>query len=130
MRLTSLGHAGFLAETPDTLLVMDPWLSAAGAFDMGWFQLPRNHHMAEEVRARLRDRPAGQRAFVYVSHEHKDHFDPDFLRTLEGLDFEYVLPSFRRTLLEDGVRGFSRKRIHLLEDGQSLSLGGADVPAV
>lgn len=30
-------------------MVMDPWLSAHGAFDSAWFQFPCNHHVADFV---------------------------------------------------------------------------------
>ena len=46
MRITHLGHAGFLVESDRVLVVMDPWLSVTGGIDSSWFQYPRNHHRA------------------------------------------------------------------------------------
>lgn len=96
-----LGHAGFCLETAEVVVVMDPWLSPCGAFDSAWFQFPRNHQLAPLVREKLAS--DGRSKFVYLSHEHKDHFDPEFLASLEGLDFTYVIPHFRRAALRDLV---------------------------
>ena len=53
MNIIFIGHAGFLVETKNTIIVMDPWLSKFGAFDGGWFQFPCNHHMYDFVRTKI-----------------------------------------------------------------------------
>jgi UDP-MurNAc hydroxylase len=73
MQITYLGHAGFLAESKDFLLVADPWLSPHGAFDGAWFQFPKNHHLAPRVRERLKNFAGAK--YIYLSHAHHDHFD-------------------------------------------------------
>src|SRR5260370_11780432 len=70
MHITYLGHAGFLAETDDAIVVMDPWLSPTSAFVPPWFQLPRNHPLASFVYEKLRD-PL-RSTFLYASHVHLD----------------------------------------------------------
>jgi UDP-MurNAc hydroxylase len=92
MEITFLGHAGFVAETDEAIVVMDPWFSPRGAFDAAWFQYPRNHHLAGLVREKLADET--RRRYVYVSHEHGDHFDPEFLESLPVRDFTLVVPRF------------------------------------
>ncbi|OAQ39618.1 hypothetical protein A5893_08485 [Pedobacter psychrophilus] len=121
MEITFLGHAGFFVETDETILIMDPWLSSSGAFDGGWFQFPKNHHLANVVKERLL-KNLHKRAIIYISHEHKDHFDEKFLRTLEDCDFEYVLPKFRRTVLIDKIKSFSNKKIFLCNDDSTIFL--------
>ena len=56
MRITFLGHAGFVVETEGAIVVADPWLSPSGAFDSAWMQFPQNHHLAALVREKLRRR--------------------------------------------------------------------------
>jgi acyl-CoA synthetase (AMP-forming)/AMP-acid ligase II len=97
MQITFLGHAGFLVETAGALVVADPWLSATGAFDSAWMQLPQNHHLADALRARLEE--TDKACFLYVSHEHRDHFDPDLLATLPIGKITAVIPRFRRAAL-------------------------------
>lgn len=97
MQITYLGHAGFLVETEQAILVTDPWLSPEGAFDSSWFQFPCNHGLAPFVREKLRN--AAKRRYLYVSHEHRDHFDPAFLQTLPTEEMTFVVPRFQRHVL-------------------------------
>jgi UDP-MurNAc hydroxylase len=102
MEIVYLGHAGFVVETEEAVVVADPWVSRHGAFASAWMQLPQNHHLAPLVRAKLED-PRKPR-FVYVSHEHGDHFDRDFLASIARRDFTAVVPRFRRTEMLESLR--------------------------
>lgn len=97
MEISYLGHAGFCVETEHAIIVMDPWLSPEGAFDSAWFQFPCNHHLAPWLIEKLRH--SNKQRFVYISHEHHDHFDADFLKSLAGIDFKFVVPRFQRPAL-------------------------------
>lgn len=119
MEITFLGHAGFLVETEKSILLIDSWLSPNGAFDGGWFQFPRNHHLADLVKQKLFSK---KQIYVYVSHEHKDHFDIDFLKSIEKFDFKYIIPIFRRPLLLNKITSFSSKEIILCEDEALIRL--------
>lgn len=81
MRITYLGHAGFYVESEATIIIMDPWLSRYGAFDSAWFQFPRNSHMIDYVLQHFESSPKDK--YIYISHEHKDHFDIEFLKMLK-----------------------------------------------
>ncbi len=122
MRITFIGHAGFVVETAGALVVMDPWLSPGGAFDSAWMQFPRNHHLAPRVRELLERSP--KQRFLYVSHEHKDHFDPEFLETVARRDFTVVIPRFRRSELRRVFEAYGCRRVVACEDGQELPLPG------
>lgn len=119
MRLSYLGHAGFVAETDEWVVVTDPWLSEDGAFDAGWMQFPRNHHLAGMARRILEDR--SRMRLLYLSHEHRDHFDPAFLNTLPK-DITIVGPRFTRPAYEHEVRQLGFEDIRFLEDGEMLHL--------
>src|SRR4029077_18467579 len=97
MQITYLGHAGFLIETPEALLVTDPWLSPQGAFDSAWFQYPCNQHLAPFLQEKLRS--SQKPVFIYISHEHRDHFDPEFLKTLPLNKITFLAPHFERPAL-------------------------------
>ena len=122
MRITFLGHAGFLVETPETIVVTDPWLSPDGAFDSSWFQYPRNHHLAALVQEKLAD--ASRERFVYISHEHKDHLDWGFLRSLNCRDFTIVVADFRRTHIKDKFAEYSCKRVIACSEGEAVPIPG------
>ncbi len=111
MQVTYLGHAGFCIETAAAVVVMDPWLSPEGAFDAAWFQFPRNHHLAPEVRRTLQE--SDKECFIYVSHEHHDHFDPGFLASLPNEKLTYVVPHFERDALRSAVADYHPKALKI-----------------
>ena len=78
VRIRFLGHNCFVVDDGETCVVTDPWFSTRGAFHGSWFQYPPNQHLAEEVIALADSRDL----LVYVSHEHSDHFDNEFLSRL------------------------------------------------
>jgi UDP-MurNAc hydroxylase len=120
MRITYLGHAGFCVETPRVVLIMDPWLSADGAFDSAWFQFPRNHHLAAFVRDKLSD--SRKERFLYISHEHKDHFDRAFLNSLQDRDFTLIVPHFQRPAIRAALSDYRSKALISFTDGQEVTI--------
>jgi UDP-MurNAc hydroxylase len=71
MRITYIGHAGFMVDVGPEAILCDPWLSPAGAFAGSWFQWPANDHIEPDSLERA--------THLYVSHHHRDHFDEWFL---------------------------------------------------
>jgi UDP-MurNAc hydroxylase len=122
MRITFLGHAGFCVETAQAIVITDPWLSPSGAFDSAWFQYPRNHHLAAYVQDRLAD--ARKERFLYISHEHKDHFDPAFLASLRSRDFTVVIADFRRAYLKSAFAEYRCKGVVACGDGEEVEIPG------
>ncbi|MFN8556504.1 MAG: MBL fold metallo-hydrolase [Dehalococcoidia bacterium] len=117
MRVTYIGHAGLLIEAGDVTVVCDPWLSRHGAFDGGWFQLPQNHHLADMLRARHINA-------IYLSHEHCDHFDPEFLDTLPR-DITLIVPGYPSKEWRAAVRalGFDEVRFFKSFEEQEVAPG-------
>lgn len=122
MQITFLGHAGFLVETEQTIIIMDAWLSPYGAFDSAWFQFPCNHHLLELVQQKLQKK--GKEKYIYISHEHKDHFDIDTLQNIDSQDFTFVIPRFRRPVLYDLIRDIPAKNILLCESDTRIEIAG------
>ena len=120
MKITFLGHAGFCVETPEVIVITDPWLSPTGAFDSAWFQLPRNHHLAAFVQEKLGDRH--RERYVYISHEHKDHLDLAFLDSLRSRDFTVVIPDFRRNYLVKAFSDYRCKEAVVCGDGDAVPI--------
>jgi len=120
MKITYLGHAGFLVETARTIIIMDAWLSPLGAFDAAWFQFPCNHHLLELVREKLQTQ--GKEKYVYISHEHKDHFCQWTLDRLDSEDFTFVIPKFRRPVLHGLILKIPCKKILLCESDTQIEI--------
>src|SRR5260370_31101165 len=74
MRLTYLGHAGFVFGDGKTRVLLDPWFFPA--FLHSWFPHPDNRFMLPSVLQ-------GKFDFVYISHRHEDHFDEKLLNQLD-----------------------------------------------
>ena len=127
MQITYLGHAGFCVETECSIIMMDPWLSKEGAFDATWFQYPKNHHMGDFVNHSLLKSPKDK--YVYISHEHRDHFDLPFLKSLKGRDFTLLLANFNQAVvkLELEANDYQCKKIVLLSDNEAFKLKDAEL---
>jgi UDP-MurNAc hydroxylase len=122
MHITYLGHAGFIAETDDVIVIMDPWLSPTGAFDASWFQMPCNHHLAPLVYEKLQDprRPI----FLYISHEHQDHLDIEFLNSLPARRFTLLLPAFSRSVLLSRFSDYACEELIFFHHKQRIQIPG------
>ena len=59
VKVTYLGHSGFLAELPEALLLFDYYIGS------------------------LPELPADKPLYVFVSHRHGDHFNPAIFRLTE-----------------------------------------------
>lgn len=125
MQITYIGHAGFLVETENELLLTDPWLSAEGAFDSAWFQYPCNHDLAPFIREKFRG--TAKKRFVYISHEHRDHFDPNFLKTLPLDDLTFIVPHFRRDALRVELNELHPAGLIPCKHGEEVPIPGGSV---
>ncbi len=95
-RLTYLGHACFFFETDKAAVLIDPWLSPAGAFLGAWRQLPPNAHALDWVLAKMREKPV----MVYTTHEHEDHYDEETLRKILPYADHMCIPAYENTFLK------------------------------
>ncbi|HZD71510.1 MAG TPA: MBL fold metallo-hydrolase [Actinomycetes bacterium] len=100
MRVTFLGQAGLYIETEHGTILCDPWFNTA--FFASWFPFPSN----EDVDIEAISRPD----YLYVSHLHHDHFDPDFLRDHVDKDAVVLLPEFPIDQLERELQGLGFRR--------------------
>lgn len=125
MHITYLGHAGFIVETDNVIIIMDPWLSTTGAFDSSWFQMPRNHHLAPLVYEKLRDNRRS--IYIYISHEHQDHFDIKFLNSLPDRRFSLLIPEFSRSALMEHFAGYKCDELMFFRHKQEKNIPGGSV---
>lgn len=56
-------------STAEVSILCDPWFTE-GAFDGSWFQYPKLENPIDKI---------GEYDYIYISHLHSDHYDPDFL---------------------------------------------------
>lgn len=113
MKIKFLGQAGISVETKNSHLVCDPWFSNTGGFLARWHQFPPNEHISEEYLHAC--------DYLYISHEHHDHFDRNFLKSFPK-DVTVLLANFqtKEFLNEFKKMGFSK--IIEINDWQKIKL--------
>ena len=112
MKMTHLGHAGWIFEHKKFKLVCDPWLDPAGAYFSGWFQFPSNEHLLDtDIFKNIN--------YIYVSHRHNDHFDSWFLKQLDK-EIQVLIPKFRDKRLRNDFRKLGFKNIRELKVEMNL----------
>jgi len=113
MRMTFLGHVGMFVETRGGTVLCDPWFSPA--YFGSWFPFPRNDGLAPTQFA--------QPDFLYLSHLHRDHFDPDWLATHVDKRARVLLPEFGLPLLERELRAIGFEEFVPTRSGEPCDLG-------
>ena len=84
MQVTCIGHAGFRIDTPAGSVLCDPWVNPA--YFGSWFVFPDNSGLDWAA--------LGDCDYLYISHLHKDHFDPQLLTDHVNKDAVVLLPDF------------------------------------
>ena len=111
------GHNCFSIVSDKTLLLIDPWFSKSGAFFGSWFQYPKNHHLQKKVLDMLEE---FENSFIFISHEHQDHYDKDFLCNVKK-NTTIIIPSYKDKSFKQDCEGFGLKVIEI-KDTKKFSL--------
>ena len=106
-KLKYWGHNCFSVESKSSLLLIDPWFSDKGAFFSSWFQYPKNHFLKEKVLNLLSKK---NNSYIFISHEHEDHFDEDFLKSIPAKT-TLIIPNYLDKTLKKSICNFSDKLI-------------------
>jgi UDP-MurNAc hydroxylase len=114
MQITSLGHAGLHIRTSAGTILCDPWKNPA--YFGSWFVFPDNSGLNWDY--------YGQADFLYVSHLHQDHFDPDLLNKHVSRQATVLLPDFPVDDLRAALERLGFTRFVVLPSGQALEYGG------
>jgi UDP-MurNAc hydroxylase len=117
MRLTFLGHAGWHIQTRGGSVLCDPWFNPA--YFGSWFPFPRND--------RLDPAELGDVDYLYVSHLHRDHFDPDWLARNVNKRARVLLPEFGVDLLARELAALGFHDIIRTRHAERLELDGLAV---
>jgi len=114
MRITGLGHAGMFIETVGGNIICDPVLGPS--FFGSWFPFPDNRGLDWERFGREAD-------FLYISHRHRDHFDPALLERYIRKDIEVLLPEYPIDDLERDIRALGYTNITYAPAGEIIQRG-------
>ncbi|HWM17754.1 MAG TPA: Rieske 2Fe-2S domain-containing protein [Microbacterium sp.] len=113
MRITGLGHAGMFIETLGGSILCDPVIGPT--FFGSWFPFPDNRRLDWER--------FGKADFLYVSHRHRDHFDPALMHRYVPKDIKVLLPDYPTDDLEQDLRKLGYENIIYTQAGVPLEFG-------
>ena len=114
MEIQFVGHAGLFIQTKYGSILTDPWFNPA--YFASWFPFPSN----EGVDLAAIAHPT----YLYVSHIHHDHFDPEFLRQHVAKETTVILPDFPLDTLEKAYRELGFTQFLRTKNGQTLAVDG------
>ncbi len=114
MKVTYLGHAGMYVETRYGSILSDPWFNSA--YFASWFPFPSN----ESIDLHALAHPT----YLYVSHLHYDHFDPQFLREHVSKDTTVILPDYPIDAMERALRDLGFTNFLRTRTGQAVEVDG------
>jgi len=117
MQVMLTGHAGMLVSSGATTVLCDPWFNPA--YFASWFPFPDNAAVAPELLARP--------TYLYLSHLHRDHYDPDFLAAHVSKDTIVLLPEFPLDEMRRALEGLGFRRFVQTTDGEAVDLDGIRV---
>ena len=113
MRITGLGHAGMFIETAGGSILCDPVIGPT--FFGSWFPFPDNRALEWER--------FGNADFLYVSHRHRDHFDPALMNRYVPKGIKVLLPDYPTDELETDLRALGYDNIIYTRAGVPLDFG-------
>ncbi len=114
MRVTGLGHASALIETAHGSVLTDPWVNPA--YFGSWFPFPDNSQLDWDT--------IGRADYLFVSHLHHDHFDPEHLKRHISKKTTVLLPEFPTSELEDALRDIGFTSFVHPSSGEVVDLDG------
>ena len=114
MQVLLTGHAGLLISSGDISVLCDPWFDPA--YLGSWYPFPDN---AGVEAARL-----ASPSYLYISHLHRDHFDPAFLAAHVDKQATVLLPDFPLGELRAALEGLGFTRFVQTRDAVPVELDG------
>lgn len=117
MRITGLGHASVLIETAHGSILTDPWVNPA--YFGSWFPFPDNSQLDWDR--------FGQADYLFVSHLHRDHFDPEHLRKHVSKKTTVLLPDYPTSELEDALRDVGFTSFVKPDNGEPHEVDGLQI---
>lgn len=113
MKVTYIGHACIMIESGGSRILMDPWL-VDPTYHGAWWHYP-------PLALGVKDLPKID--YLYISHEHPDHFDPPTLEYLDK-DVQVIIANYRRKRFRDRIRAIGFRHINEVEFGEVIPCGG------
>ncbi len=116
MEITYIGHAAMMMHSGGKTVLMDPWLNDP-TYHGSWWHFPPLEISVDTL---------PKIDYLYISHEHPDHFDPP---TLERMDkkVEVLLANFERKRFRDRLQKLGFEHITEIALGDEYKPAGSEM---
>ena len=84
-----------------------------------------NHDFGDEIREEIK--LSNKEIYIYISHEHKDHFDVPYLKTLDLSKINFITPKFRRDHVASVLNNLNPKSVTTPIDSEVLNIGNMEI---
>ena len=109
-KLKFVNHASYILENNETLLLHDPWLEN-GAFNNGWSLLCKEHTNKDLIEYLKK---TNKKVFIWISHEHSDHFSIPFFKELKKSDLDTTI-FFQKTIDKRVINYLESQNFEVIE---------------
>ena len=114
MNITFFGHNCFFLKGANVNLLLDPWLSKKGAFFGSWFQWPINHNCKKQLDILIKNK----NTYLYISHEHQDHFDKETLMLIRPYIKICIIPKYNDPFLYNEICSLGYEVLELTDQSK------------
>ena len=118
MKITYFVNTMFLIEGKDSRVLCDPWITSDNKSRSGLYNYPK-------LNTRKEDLPALNPDFIYISHTHPDHFDPDTLNVFDK-NIPILVSWYEHNFTEKAVKKLGFNDVRVSSKSESLELNGND----
>ena len=102
VKIYHTGHAGFMFCYDKITLVTDHWSSNFKPFENSWEKLEKDNYEKSFLNKLYNP------DFIWCSHEHGDHYDPTYIKSIKNKNCKIIMPnfgdkSFEKLMINDGI---------------------------
>ena len=118
MKITYLVNTMIMMEGRDSRVLCDPWVTFDAESNSGLYNFPETDYTRDEIAGLKPD-------FIYITHTHADHYDPDTL-SLFDRDTPILVSSYRDNFTERAMHRLGFTDVRVCPLGEGLALNGDD----
>lgn len=119
MKITYFVNTMFLITGKDTKILCDPWVTSDNKSRSGLYNFPKLKTIREDL-------PNLKPDFIYISHTHADHFDPDTLCVFDK-NIPILVSWYKHNFTEKAVKNIGFKDVRVADKNKPLALNGEDI---
>jgi L-ascorbate metabolism protein UlaG (beta-lactamase superfamily) len=108
----------FLLEGANTKVLCDPWITTGNKSRSGLFNYPK-------LKTKREDLPKLKPDYIYITHTHADHFDPDTLDVFDR-NIPILVSWYKNNFTEKVVKKLGFSDVRVAEKNKFIALNAKD----